>query len=86
MKTTGKWLMALVLATMAGGQALAETGKANNEAPAVKLAAWERVGEANANGTMADAAARTPAPGESVLRARKADMVRRMFWIVMAHR
>lgn len=86
MKTTQKCLVAMVLAMVFNGQAVAETGKSVMPAPALKTAAWDRVGDAGANGQPANLNPRLQAPGEEGLRARKADMVRRMFWIMLAHR
>lgn len=85
MKSTAKWLTILALTLAASGQAVAETGRLAVEAQAVKVAAWERVGDAGSSMQSA-ATSRIQAPGEERLRARKADMVRRMFWIMMAHR
>lgn len=86
MKTTAKWMTVLALAVAASGQALAETGKPAVEAQAVKVAAWERVGDADSSAQALTAHARAQAPGEGRMQARKAEMVRRMFWIMMAHR
>ncbi|MFA5083320.1 MAG: hypothetical protein WC474_12290 [Hydrogenophilaceae bacterium] len=85
MKSTAKWLTVLALTMAASGQAVAETDKLAVEAQVVKVAAWERVGDAGSSMQSA-ATSRIQAPGEERLRARKADMVRRMFWIMMAHR
>ncbi|MDD5364603.1 MAG: hypothetical protein PHR30_04625 [Gallionellaceae bacterium] len=85
MKSTAKWLTVLALTMAASGQAVAETGKPAVEAQAIRLAAWERVGDAGSDMQSA-VSSRIQAPGEDRLRARKADMVRRMFWIMMAHR
>lgn len=82
-----KVALAVALMTMAGG-AMAETGGADNDAKAVKTAAWDRVGDGagTVDPAAATAHARARAPGEEGLNARKAEMVRRMFWIMLAHR
>ncbi|TCJ16510.1 hypothetical protein EZJ19_04830 [Parasulfuritortus cantonensis] len=85
MKTSAKLFLVLALATAAGTPVRAETGKAENLAAAVKVAAWERVGEAGAAPREVQPA-RDRVAEDGDLRARKAEMVRRMFWIVMAHR
>lgn len=85
MKATGKWLAVLAMLMAINGQALAEAGKPRVEAVTVKTAAWDRVGDTGAAGP-GGVSSRAQAPGEDGLQARKADMVRRMFWIMMAHR
>lgn len=81
--------MVLVSMAMFCGQALAEAGKFGVQAAAIKVAAWDRVGDLGAvrgSGQEPSAAqARIQAPGEDGLQARKAEMVRRMFWIMLAH-
>jgi hypothetical protein len=85
MKATGKWLLVTVLMLAAGGQVWAETGKPGERVAEMKTAGWERVGDAG-NLNQALAGQRAQAPGEGRLNARKSDMVRRMFWIMLAHR
>jgi hypothetical protein len=86
-----KMALVLVLAVMSGGAVMAETGSAKANARAVKTAAWDRVGDgAGVVDLAADPArVRIRALGGAVdggLQARKAEMVRRMFWIMLAHR
>ena len=86
-----KMALVLVLAAMSGGSVMAETGSAKANARAVKSAAWDRVGDgAGAIDPAADPSLiRIRALGGAVeggLQARKAEMVRRMFWIMLAHR
>lgn len=85
MKTTRKWLVATVLMLGIGGQAWAEDGVPAGRDDAMKMAAWERVGDAGTVHRIV-AGQRAQAPGEKRLDARKSDMVRRMFWIMLAHR
>lgn len=86
-----KRIVAMVLVSMSafGGQALAEAGKFGGQGDAIKVAAWDRVGGSGtvrgAGQEPSAAQARMQAPGEDGLQARKAEMVRRMFWIMLAH-
>ena len=85
MKAMANRLMAMALLALGNGTALAEQDTMRTEAPALKTAGWERVGEAGTSG-LAAPPARLQGPGEEGMRARKAEMVRRLFWIVVAHR
>lgn len=85
MKATGKWLAVLAMLVVANGQAIADAGKVDAGAPVARTAAWERVGDAG-QAARASTSTRMLAPGEGASSARKAEMVRRMFWIMLAHR
>lgn len=84
MKATWRWLAALALLTMMCGPAGAESGRLGSEA-AGKPAAWERVGDRDGTTRTADPA-KSQAALEDDMRARKAEVVRRVLWIVIAHR
>jgi hypothetical protein len=86
MTTTMKTLAILMATAAFSGPACAGAGKVEREPAAARPAAWERVGENNVNGPATAQQVRAQAPGEEGLQARKADMVRRMFWIMIAHR
>lgn len=85
MKAMAKWLMAAAFLAMGLGTAQAEQDVLRLQAPTAKTAAWERVGDSGVPG-LAAPAARLVAPGEAALQARKSEVVRRLFWIVLAHR
>lgn len=89
MSAIGKLALVLAMTAMSGGQALAEADAVDTNVRAVKSAAWDRVGEGS--GAVDQGAvhhrARARASGDGGgLQARKAEMVRRMFWIMLAHR
>lgn len=88
MTTMAKVAWMAVLAVVSGGTAWAESERANVEPVMARSAAWERVGNGGlAGGQVLVSATRVrQAPGEDRLQARKAEMVRRMFWIMLAHR
>jgi len=84
-----KMALMAALAVLSGGTAWAESDRANVEPATARSAAWERVGNGGVAGGQVLVSAsrvRLAAPGEDRLQARKAEMVRRMFWIMLAHR
>lgn len=85
MKSTGRWFAAMVLAILTAAPAVAETDKPSTDVT-VRSAAWERVGEAGPGVHPAEPARVTQSADEEALRARKAEALRRVFWIVLALR
>lgn len=82
MSATIKFLLMVV--SVMSIQGLANAGTERDVPGPVKAAAWERVGDAGDEGKAS--AVRAPAMDERQLQVRKAEMVRRMFWILLAHR
>lgn len=74
-------LLCLVLCLAGTGNAIADSrGKTPVNVPTVvKVAAWERVGESTVPARV------TADPTAKASPTRKSDMVRRMFWIMLAH-
>lgn len=89
MKTMAKVGLVAAWVVLSGGPAWAESDRADVEPATARSAAWERVGNgrvASAQVPVSASRVRLAAPGEDRLQARKAEMVRRMFWIMLAHR
>lgn len=86
MMATTKWLAILAMAVMAGDQAWADASGNGIVPPLSRAEGWERVGAAGNPAQSVVTPANSLAPGEGGLQARKVEMVRRMFWIVLAHR
>lgn len=84
MSAKGKWLMAVAAMALASGQVWAGAGGSDTNA-VLKVAAWDRVGE---GARTVNPVVATPGRTRTAeaLQARKAEMVRRMFWIMLAHR
>jgi hypothetical protein len=85
MKAKKNWMVGLALMAAVSMPALAEVGKSAGEVSMIKVADWSRVADSAASGREVAVPERMSAPGERRLQARKAEMVRRMFWIMLAH-
>jgi hypothetical protein len=89
MTKSAKSGLCTALVVLAAGSAWAGSEPVGNAVATAQPAAWERVGEGSAASVPGMAMAgrsRLAGPGQARLQARKAEMVRRMFWIVLAHR
>ncbi len=87
MKSSGKQWLGLVAALCISASGWADRRVPDIDTPLAPVASWETVGRGvNLGGQAEVPPSRGRAVADKRMEKRKADMVRRMFWIMLAHR